>query len=194
MVGSIGYSLGIGSGLDITSLVNGLAEAEKAPKVALLTRREEANAAKISALAEASGAIDSFASALSALISGGSLFTQPSVSDTSILSASTVAGKQIGTLSAQMEVMQLAKSQTVSSVGLASSTAAVGEGDLTLTTGSGSFVVTIDATNNTLEGLVAAINGKSAGVTASIVTDQGTAKLVLKGATGTAKARALPAA
>jgi flagellar hook-associated protein 2 len=194
MVSSIGYSLGIGSGLDITSLVNGLAEAEKAPKEALLTRREEANAAKISALAEASGAIDSFASALSALISGGSLFTQPSVSDTSILSASTVTGKQIGALSAQMEVMQLAKAQTVSSVGLASSTAAVGEGDLTLTTGSGSVVITIDSTNNSLEGLVAAINGKNAGVTASIVTDQGTAKLVLKGATGTANAFTLSVA
>jgi flagellar hook-associated protein 2 len=149
MVSSIGYSLGIGSGLDITSLVNGLAEAEKAPKAALIQRREEANAAKISALAEASGAIDSFASALSSLISGGSLFTQPSVSDTSILSASTVAGAQLGALSAQIEVMQLAKAQTLSSVGLASSTAAVGEGDLTLTTGTGSFVVTIDATNNT---------------------------------------------
>lgn len=188
MVGSIGYSLGIGSGLDITSLVNGLAEAERAPKEALIKRREEANAAKISALAEASGAIDSFASALSSLISGGTLFTQPSVSDTSILSAATVAGSQLSSLSSQIEVVQLAKAQTLSSVGLASSTAPVGEGQLTLTTGSGSFVVTIDSTNNTLEGLAAAINGQNAGVTASIVTDQGTAKLVLKGATGAANA------
>ena len=188
MVGSIGYSLGIGSGLDITSLVNGLAEAERAPKAALLARREEANAAKISALAEASGAIDSFATALSSLISGGTLFTQPSVSDTSILSATTVAGAQLSSLSAQIEVVQLAKAQTLSSVGLASSTAAVGEGDLTLTTAAGSFVITIDATNNTLEGLAAAINGKNAGVTASIVSDQGTSKLVLKGATGAANA------
>jgi flagellar hook-associated protein 2 len=188
MVSSIGYSLGIGSGLDIINLVNGLAEAERAPKEAILKRREEANAAKISALAEASGAIDSFAAALSSLISGGTLFTQPSVSDTSILSASTVAGSQISDLSAQMEVVQLAKSQTLVSEGLASSTDPVGEGQLTLTTGTGSFVVTIDSTNNTLEGLAAAINGTNAGVTASIVTDQGTAKLVLKGATGAANA------
>jgi flagellar hook-associated protein 2 len=188
MIGSIGYSLGIGSGLDIANLVNGLAAAERAPKEALIQRREEANAAKISALAEASSAIDSFASALSSLISGGTLFTQPSVSDTSILSATTVAGSQIGNLSAQIEVVQLAKAQTLSSAGLSSSTEAVGEGELTLTTAVGSFVVTIDATNNSLEGLRDAINGKNAGVTASIVTDQGTAKLVLKGATGTANA------
>ena len=194
MVSSIGYSLGIGSGLDIASLVNGLADAEKAPKEALIKRREEANSAKISALADASSAIDGFASALSSLISGGTLFTQPSVSDTSILSASTVTGSQLKTLSAQLEVIQLAKAQTISSVGLASSTAAVGEGDLTITTGATSVVVTIDSTNNTLEGLVAAINGKNAGVTASIVTDQGTAKLVLKGATGTANAFTLSVA
>ena len=163
MVSSIGYSLGIGSGLDITTLVNNLAAAEKAPKEALIKRREDANAAKISALAEASGAIDSFAAALASLISGGTLFTQPSVSDSSILSASTVPGAQLGNLSAQLEVMQLAKAQTLSSVGLASSTAPVGEGQLTLTTGTGSFVVTIDSTNNTLDGLVAAINGANAG-------------------------------
>ena len=188
MVSSIGYSLGIGSGLDITTLVNNLAAAEKAPKEALIKRREDANAAKISALAEASGAIDSFAAALASLISGGTLFTQPSVSDSSILSASTVPGAQLGNLSAQLEVVQLAKAQTLSSVGLASSTAPVGEGQLTLTTGTGSFVVTIDSTNNTLDGLVAAINGANAGVSASIVTDQGTAKLVLKGATGATNA------
>jgi flagellar hook-associated protein 2 len=194
MVASIGYSLGIGSGLDINSLVKGLSEAERAPKEALLKRREDSNAAKVSALADASSAIDSFASALSSLISGGTLFTQPSVSDTSILSATSVPGAPLTSLSGQLEVLQLARAQTLSSVGLASSTAAVGEGDLTLTTGAGSFVVTIDATNNSLEGLAAAINGKNAGVTASIVTDQGTAKLVLKGATGTANAFTLSVA
>ena len=67
MVSSIGYSLGIGSGLDITTLVNNLAAAEKAPKEALIKRREDANAAKISALAEASGAIDSFAADVAGL-------------------------------------------------------------------------------------------------------------------------------
>ena len=55
MVSSIGYSLGIGSGLDITTLVNNLAAAEKAPKEALIKRREDANAAKISALADSHG-------------------------------------------------------------------------------------------------------------------------------------------
>ena len=50
---SIGYSLGIGSGLDIKTLVENLSAAEKAPKEALIKKREELNAAKVSALPSA---------------------------------------------------------------------------------------------------------------------------------------------
>ena len=70
MVSSISYSLGIGSGIDTKALIEGLADAVRAPKEALLARREAANAAQVSALADASGAIDSFAAALSTLIAG----------------------------------------------------------------------------------------------------------------------------
>src|SRR5687768_13174406 len=106
---SIGATLGIGSGLDINKLVTDLAAAAKAPKEALIARREAANQAKISSLAGMSGAIDSFASALASLISGGSLFTQPSVSEPSIVAASTIAGNRLNSLDAEMEVIQLAK-------------------------------------------------------------------------------------
>lgn len=184
MVSSIGYSLGAGSGIDTKTLVEELAAAAKAPKEALLKRREEQNGAKVSALAEVSNAIDSFASALSALVSGGTLFTQPSVSDPTVLGATAIAGKDISGLAAQLEVRQLAQSQTLESAGLASSSAAVGEGDLTLVTAAGSFTVTINSANNSLAGLADAINAKKAGVTASIVTQAGSARLVLKGATG----------
>src|SRR3546814_18785979 len=84
MVTSIGYSLGIGSGLDTQLLIQTLSDAARAPKEALIDRREQLNSARISALAAASGAIDSFATALSTLISGGTLFSHPSVSATRI--------------------------------------------------------------------------------------------------------------
>jgi flagellar hook-associated protein 2 len=187
-VSSIGYSLGIGSGIDIKALIDGLAQAQRAPKQALIERRQEANAAKVSALAEATGAIDSFAAALSSLVNGGTLFTQPSVSDPSILSATTVAGNRLTNLSAQIEVLQLAKAQTLQSVSLLDASTAVGQGDLTLNTSRGSFVVTVDSTNDSLTGLAAAINAKSAGVTASVLTDSNGSRLVLKGATGEAQA------
>jgi flagellar hook-associated protein 2 len=187
MVASIASTLGVGSGIDIKSLVDSLTAADRAPKDAAIKQREDLNTAKISSLAEIANGIDTFASALSGLIGGGSLFSQPSVSDTSIVSATTIAGTQLGSLSGQLEVVQLAKLQSLQSASL-DATAAVGQGDLTLTTANGSFTVTIDSSNDSLTGLAAAINAKNAGVAASIVTDSNGARLVLKGATGAANA------
>jgi len=144
MVGSIGYSLGIGSGIDTKALVEELAAASKAPKEALIARREADNTAKVSALANASNAIDSFASALSALVSGGTLFTQPSVSDPTVLGAKAIAGTNISSLSAQVEVMQLAQAQTLASVNLTAASDPVGQGDITLNTAKGSVTITMD--------------------------------------------------
>lgn len=186
MVTSIGYSLGAGAGIDTKALIEDLANAEKAPKESLIARRESANTAKISALAQASGAIDGFASALAKLIEGGSLFTQPTVSEPSLLGAKAIPGANLGTLSAQLEVRQLAQAQSLVSTNLASALAPVGQGVVTLTTASGSHAVTIDATNDSLDGLARAINGKNAGVTASVVSDSNGSRLILKGATGEA--------
>ena len=46
--------------------------------------------------------------------------------------------------------------------------------------------ITIDSSNNSLDGLATAINASAAGVTASVVTDNRGARLVLKGASGAA--------
>ncbi len=185
---SIGYQLGIGSGLDIKSLVDNLAAAAKGPKEAQIVKREEANAAKLSQLAQVSQGIDSFASALSSLISGGTLFSQPSLSDSSVLSAAAIRGARLGGLSASIEVTRLAQAQTLSSVALPARTDPVGQGDLTLVTSVGSFTVSITAANDNLDGLAKAINDAGAGVTASVVTDVSGARLVVKGATGAANA------
>lgn len=188
MTSSIGYSLGIGSGLDIRALVDGLAGAAKAPKEELIFRRESLNQARISAVAEISNAIDGFATALSSLLSGGSLYSQPTVSDPTLLSATAVPGAQLDAISHEIEVVQLAKAQTLESAVFAAATDPVGQGTLTLTTAAGSFAVTVDASNDSLSGLATAINGAGAGVTASVVTDTNGARLVLKGATGAAAA------
>ena len=188
MTTSIGYALGAGSGLDIQTLVNDLAAAAKAPKEALIAKRETANQAKISTLAQVSGAIDSFASALAQLLAGGTLYSQPSVSDPSVFTASAVAGARIGALSASVEVRQLAQAQTLASAPLAARTDPVGQGVLTITTGGTSVDVAIIAANDNLDGLAKAINDKAAGVTASVVTDVTGARLVIKGQSGEAKA------
>lgn len=188
MVTSIAASLGIGSGIDTKALIEGLAAATKAPKEALIVKRETANAAKISALAEASNAIDSFAAALSSLISGGTLSSQPSVSDTTILSAVALAGANLDGLAAEIQVDQLAQAQSLVSADFLTAADAVGMGDLTITTATGSFTVTVDGTNNSLTGLATAINGTNSGVTATVLTESGRARLVLKSGTGEERA------
>ena len=188
MTTSIAATLGIGSGLDINTMVTDLANAAKQPKADLIAKRDAANKAKVSALAQVSNGIDSFASALSSLISSGSLFSQPSVSDPTVFSASAVPGARLGDLSASVEVRQLALAQTLSSAPLTSRTDPVGQGVLTIHAGGNDFDVTIDATNDNLDGLAKAINGKNAGVTASVVVDSSGARLVVKGATGEANA------
>lgn len=193
MVTSIASSLGIGSGLDTGALVEQLAEASRAPKEAQIARREETNSARISALGEAASGIDAFATALSTLISGGTLFTQPTSSDEKILTATAVAGARLGGLSAQIEVRQLAQAQSLVSTHLAGLTSSVGQGTLKITTAAGDFDVVIDAANDNLVGLSRAINASGAGVTASIVEDGEGARLVLKSGTGAAKAFTLAA-
>jgi flagellar hook-associated protein 2 len=180
----IANSLGIGSGIDTAALIDQLTTASRAPKEAALKTKEDLNTAQISAIAQASSAISGFSSALTQLINGGTLFTQPTVSDSSVLSATALAGARIGSLSTQIEVTQLAQAQSLVSTNLTDVTSAVGKGKITLTTKNGDFDITIDDSNNNLIGLARAINLKGAGVTASIVEDTNGARLVLKGGSG----------
>lgn len=184
---SIAASLGIGSGLDTAGIIDKLTTAVKAPKEAAIARREATNTARISSLGKAVSGIDLFSSSLSALVSGGTLFTQPSVSDGAIVSASAIPGARLGALSATLEVRQLAQAQTVVSDALASSAAAVGAGTLTLTTANGTFEITTGAAD-TLDDLAGRISAAGAGLAASVLSDGDGARLVVKSATGAAKA------
>ncbi len=188
---SILTALGAGSGIDTGALVTSLVSASFDPKDKVLKTKEDANTAKISSLGTLTSGIDAFASALQSLVAGGTLKTQPTTSDSSVLTAAAQAGASIGALSAQLEVRQVATAQSVYSLALSNSATAVGTGNLKLTTGSGNFNIAIDSTNNSLAGLAAAINATNtgntpSGVTASVVTDTSGARLVIKGQTGAA--------
>ncbi|MDB5718250.1 MAG: flagellar hook protein [Sphingomonas bacterium] len=181
---SIAASLGIGSGIDTAQLVTDLAAAQKAPKEALIAARETANTAKVSTLADLAAGIDGFATALASLLSGGSLYTQPTSSDTASLTVSAVAGGRIGGLAATLKIERLASAQTVVSAKVDSATDPIGPGTMTLTTSRGTFPITLGAGDDSLSGLARAINGAAAGVAASVVTDSSGSRLVIKGAVG----------
>lgn len=181
-------ALSANNGIDTASLVSSLVTASYTPKTAAITAKETANTAKVSSLATLSNGIDAFSTALTTLISGGSLFTQPTSSNSAVLTATAKAGAQIGALSAQLSVRQIAQAQSIVSPYYSSSGAAVGTGTLVIGSGAASYAVTIDSTNNTLAGLAQSINASGAGLTASVVTDATGARLTIKGATGAANA------
>jgi len=194
MVTSVGSSIltALGaSSIDTSSLVDQLATAAIADKQKALTAKETANTAKISDLANAVSSITTFSSSLSALISGGTLFTQPTSSNSSIVNVSAVAGSRLSGLSSSIKVNQLATAQTMTAAPLTSSASAVGLGTLELKVGDQTKTITITSANNSLAGLAQAIKESGLGVTASIVTDSTGARLVVKGATGEANAFSL---
>jgi len=194
MVTSVGSSIltALGaSSIDTGSLVDQLATAAIADKQKALTTRESANTSKISDLATAVNSIGSFSSSLSSLVSGGTLFTQPTSSNSAIVNVSAIAGARLNGLSATIKVGKLAAAQTMTAAPLLSAATAVGLGTLSLKVGSQTKTITIDATNNSLAGLAKAIKDSGLGVTASTVVDASGARLVVKGTTGTTNAFSL---
>lgn len=192
MVQSITTALGYGSGIDTAALVSDLAAASRDPKVKRLDSLASANQAKISALAQARSDLEGFASSLGEVVTGGDLRSKPLVSDDSALVATANAGVRLGNMAAEIEITQLARSQTVYS-GFVVATDPVGQGNMTLTVGGTSYAITIGSGNDSLSGLADAINAAGSSVRASIVSDGTNSRLVLKGATGAAQAFTLTA-
>ena len=193
MVTSIANSLGFGSGIDTAGLVADLAAASRAPKVARLDALSRAQQAKVSTLAQARSDLDSFADSLESLISRGTLRSQPVASDALAISVTAKSGSLLGSFSGQLVVQSLAKAQSAYSENIASRSAPIGQGNLSLTVGAAVFSITIDGSNDSLDGLATAINAAGSGVTASVINDAGEFKLVLKGQSGAANAFALTA-
>lgn len=185
---SITTALGIGSGIDTASLVSSLVSATRDPKQQVITSRQSLNNARVSALASASSSLDTFADALSSLLSGTAYSGSPASNDPSIASVSLLPGGVLSGLPAQIEVRQLASARTLASAPVSGATASspVGEGTLTLTVGSTAKTITIDSSNNSYTGLAAAINAAGTSVTATVISDTQGTRLVLKGATGAA--------
>ena len=194
MVSSIANSLGFGSGIDTQQLVKDLSAASREPKVERVNTLTKQNNAKISALAQAKSDLEGFADSLAQMVSDGSLRSTPTVSDESVLGATARAGMTADSFSATVEVTQLARAQTVYSGIVADKSAAIGQGSMTLTVGGVAKTITIGATNDSLDGLANAINASGAGVTASIVADDGGYRMILKGPTGEANAFTLETA
>src|SRR3990167_229548 len=172
---------GIGSGINIDSIVTALVDAERAPKTNQLDRLEKATTTRISAIGSLTGALNTFKTAVDSL-NKTSLFESrtASSSSSSVLKATATATAPAGNYSVQ--VQQLATSSKVALQSVAGGgTATFNSGALTISAGSSSFNVNLTASNNTLAGMRDAINeaGKSSGVSATIIADDSGSRLVL---------------
>ena len=183
-------STGIGSGLDINSIVTSLTTAAGLAQNTQLSDRKTVLTAQVSAYGTFSAALDTLQATLTTLQNPKVLAGRTAaVADNTIASASATTSAIPAQYS--LQVQKLATSASLASAPLANGDTAVGTGILKISVGGQSSSITIDSTNNTLAGIVAAINGApdNPGVSASILTTADGARLVLSGtATGTANA------
>lgn len=171
---------GIGSGMDIKAMVDAITTAERAPKESQLANLEKKTTTQLTSLGQLKSAISNFQSALSTLNSPSSFLARTATSsDTKVMTASVSQSAQAG--SYKVEVQQLASSSKVA-LAAVDGKAKINTGTLTIKVGDTALAgITIDSTNNTLDGIRDAINetGKSEGVSATIITDDHGARLVL---------------
>ncbi len=187
-------SLGIGSGADLSSLVNQLVAVERQPLNQMRTVAAGLQT-QVSSYGKLSSQLSALQTAANKLTSNG-LWSQSSASsgDDSAVSVTGGSGAAAGNYS--ISVSKLATSQTVVSLSsLSDANAAVGSGTLTLQLGQwdspappmnflpqvGSSSVSLEVTaDDTMGTLRDKINAMNAGVTASLVTDSSGVRLSLR--------------
>lgn len=174
---------GLATGLDTSSLIEQLMAAERQPLSRLESDKSYFNS-RLAALSQFEGKLVSFLSKIDTLDSAEKIQVKnTTLSSEDFFSATADSEALPGNY--QVEVVDIAQVQKSVGLGVADKAAAnFGLGSMTLTVGDNDPVnITIDASNNSLEGIMATINEADAGVTASIIND-GTAnpyRLVLTG-------------
>jgi flagellar hook-associated protein 2 len=165
--------------VDVQALLTAAEAAYQAPLTNL--QQEQTNLqTQSSTLTSIENDITSLATAVTALgdPSGGISALNATSSNTGVLTAS--ADSTATTQSHSITVTSLATTSSYYTDPVASSNTPIATGSFTITAGTSAPVtVTVDNTDNTLDGLAAAINGMNAGVTASVVTDANGARLSL---------------
>lgn len=195
---SIIGALGSGSGIDANKLADQLTEASKMVQAGRLTSKKTLLETQISDFGLLRSSLSKLETASAALGSADTFNAKAlSIPDTKLLGITKLDAKAAAG-NYQLKVEQIAQSQSISSAGYASQTAPIGKGTLTLRLGEwnndltgfnvdpnkSGATITIDDSNNSLAGLRDAINKANIGVTASIVSDGGSFKLLMTAKSG----------
>jgi len=189
---------GIGSGLDVESLVSQLILADVQPAENRLNTKEASYQAQLTAYGSVKSLLSQFqAAAASAGVASQYIGKLASTSLFDTVTATADSSADVGDY--DLEVSTLAKAQSLASSAFSATTATLGTGTLTISLGtvgydSGASSVTgftqktnttsvsvaIDSSNNTLTGVRDALNAASAGLNASVVNDGSGYRLVIQ--------------
>ena len=187
-------SLGIGSGLLTTDLIDKIIAAERQSTDLRLNTQKTELQAKVSAFGQIQSKVDALRTAAQALGETG-IGNSTTSSDSSSVSATATPSAQAGVHT--VEVSSLARAHTLASIHFADITSTVGTGTLAFRFGTTTFddqgnyqsfaendkhpggTITIDDTNDTVTGVRDAINRANIGVRANIVNDGAGFRLVL---------------
>ena len=190
-------SAGIGSGLDVNSIVTQLMAVERQP----LNKLQATSATlqtQLSAFGQLQSAVSALHDAAAPLFNADSFAaTNSSSSDPTGVSASTTTKAVPGTYAVSVSALSAAQTLVSASGQFAAATDVVGTGSLTITlgtwsagqtaftpkTGATAITIPIGATENTLAGIRDKINAANAGVSASLVTDAGGTRIALSSST-----------
>ncbi|MDE2156509.1 MAG: flagellar filament capping protein FliD [Xanthomonadaceae bacterium] len=171
-------SAGIGSGLNVSSIVSALVNAaQAAPQTQINSATSQTNSL-LGGLSTLNSTLTSLQSSVAALTSASTFNSYTaSLADTTIGTATTLSNAKPGSYA--LQVTQLATAQQRAS-GAYTSTAAVGAGTLNITVGSSSVSVNVSSTA-TLSDIASAINSASGnpGVTATVINGTGGSQLLL---------------
>jgi flagellar hook-associated protein 2 len=188
-------SSGLGSGLDIKSIVEQLVAAERAPQANRLTTREGNANQELSALGKFKSALAGFRDSLGKL-TDAEIFKgrKVTVEDDKVFTATAGTTALPGNYS--IEVLALAAAQRLRSTGFADASAPVGSGTLAITVNGETASIQIAPDSSSLSDIRDAINASpdNPGVRATIVKASDGAHLILSAtATGLANAMTITA-
>ena len=171
ILNALSSSLGTGQGIDVTSTVNQLITNLRGPEQVWQTQQQILQG-QSSALTQLNTEVTALSNAVDTLNDAAGALSARAVSSSEPAIATATASNSTPVGSHTIVVNNLASSSSYYSGAVANSTTALAAGTFTVQVGSQpAATITIDATNNTLDGLAAAITNANIGVTASVVND-----------------------
>jgi flagellar hook-associated protein 2 len=171
-------SAGIGSGLNVNSIVTALVNAKQAAPQAQITNATSQNNSTLGGLNTLNSTLTSLQAAVATLTSANTFETySASLANATIGTVSTLGNAQPGSYA--LNVTQLATTQQRTS-GASTSTAAIGAGTLDIAVGSTSVSINVSSTA-TLSDIATAINSASGnpGVIATVINGTNGSQLLL---------------